>query len=1253
MRRFELIEGTSAKFWQIEISGNDVTTQWGRIGTAGQGKTKTFASPAAAQAEHDALVREKTGKGYKETGGSAGAAPPVVRAPVAVASVPAPPASASSPAPAEAEVMAWTPEMRRRLHPRRSSGISPVALNAGEAFAVLRAHFRRHAALWTPALSHAEPSLAPRMAAVFARLGGEDAAVPLPVSPAEEGVALAMLGYCANYQIPPVHAEAVQYWAAAAGPAFAVEALVEAAAYVVQGQKTKDLALVPYTIAQYHPGSIVSDLEMGRIKPWWILRRILATAREEEWESARQTAERRRAGASPALRCALAYLFPDVPAWAEDEARQALAVAGSSLPKYASALLATVRDGPLLDRLVTAGGWFPAADGWSSDILGAAVSMVDGAGAAAVPVLAGLLDRAGMTEARRDLAEALGIAPFEEALAVLVARLDSKEVAPVVSRAVAAAPRRALPILAAQAGRGAAGQLAETLLIQIVRSHEEMTSELIPSLPESSRRAIETALQRSAPAAPDAPVESLPPVLARPPWLEKKVRREEGVLSLIPRNEPDAMVWPPGLRESWLAHGIPKYWATAVANDGRQKAALSAAGLPPLPAATQADPVELRRFLESQAYTPGVRAGLALNLAEEPLALALWETVPVSSWWFYQGTLERFVATYGLRLLPGLVRHAAASFGSMAEIVLPFRAGALAPSVADALVRLKTVRPAAQRWLLAHAGTAATALIPGAVGAAGKPRDNAAAALRFLAANGREAEVLAAASLYGEEARDAVRAVLDFDPLALFPARLPKMPSFWQPASFQRPLLRDRSAALPLSAVEALGTMLAFSRLDEPYAGIAVVKETCDSASLARFAWDLFNAWLTAGAPSKEAWAFQALGLLGDDESARRLAPLIRQWPGEAAHARAVTGLDVLRTIGTDVALMHLHGIAQKLKFKGLQEKAREKIAEVAEQRDLTPEELADRLVPDLGLDADGSLTLAFGDIGPRAFRVGFDELLRPFLRDAAGKRLPDLPKPVKSDEEEKAKAAQEIWKALKKDVKTLSSQQVVRLELAMCARRRWTPEVFQSFFVQHPLLQHLVRRLVWGIYDGDEHLTATFRLSEDGTLADSTDDTWELPAAARIGIVHRLDLSDDLAAAWGQVLSDYEILQPFQQLGRDVHTATEAERQALELDRVKGCKTPTGKVLGLDPRGWRRGPAMDAGIVGWMVKPLPGGRREVRLDLDPGIFTGMIAESPEQTLGAVVLAKPVSWSHEGLTPFGTLDAITFSELVRDLEGLR
>ncbi|HJZ90046.1 MAG TPA: WGR domain-containing protein, partial [Gemmataceae bacterium] len=65
-RYFEFVDGKSNKFWEVWVSGGDMTTRWGRIGTDGQTKTKTFASPDKAQAEADKLIEEKTGKGYVE-----------------------------------------------------------------------------------------------------------------------------------------------------------------------------------------------------------------------------------------------------------------------------------------------------------------------------------------------------------------------------------------------------------------------------------------------------------------------------------------------------------------------------------------------------------------------------------------------------------------------------------------------------------------------------------------------------------------------------------------------------------------------------------------------------------------------------------------------------------------------------------------------------------------------------------------------------------------------------------------------------------------------------------------------------------------------------------------------------------------------------------------------------------------------------------------------------------------------------------
>lgn len=66
-RRFELVEGTSSKFWEIELGSRKVLTRYGRIGSAGQTTEKSFATAEEAEREHDRLIAEKTKKGYSET----------------------------------------------------------------------------------------------------------------------------------------------------------------------------------------------------------------------------------------------------------------------------------------------------------------------------------------------------------------------------------------------------------------------------------------------------------------------------------------------------------------------------------------------------------------------------------------------------------------------------------------------------------------------------------------------------------------------------------------------------------------------------------------------------------------------------------------------------------------------------------------------------------------------------------------------------------------------------------------------------------------------------------------------------------------------------------------------------------------------------------------------------------------------------------------------------------------------------------
>ena len=78
MRRFEFVEGTSAKFWMADVQGHTFIVVYGRLGTEGQRKEKDFPDAEGARREYERKVAEKLREGYQEVSSEApaAAAPP-------------------------------------------------------------------------------------------------------------------------------------------------------------------------------------------------------------------------------------------------------------------------------------------------------------------------------------------------------------------------------------------------------------------------------------------------------------------------------------------------------------------------------------------------------------------------------------------------------------------------------------------------------------------------------------------------------------------------------------------------------------------------------------------------------------------------------------------------------------------------------------------------------------------------------------------------------------------------------------------------------------------------------------------------------------------------------------------------------------------------------------------------------------------------------------------------------------------------
>lgn len=823
-------------------------------------------------------------------------------------------------------------------------------------------------------------------------------------------------------------------------------------------------------------------------------------------------------------------------------------------------------------------------------------------------------------------ANALVELPTDEAFLLLLGHADDKRVRPALLEAMHRYPVRALRLLAADVRdhAGRASSVSGQLLTAHIAAHRTRVERALPTLDGDLAKIVQPLLCPADRLA-DAPADALPAVLTAPPWTRQRSTTGPTVLTGLTAGGEPVVEWMPGEREQWAA-SISWYTRRHDTGDWQQ------------------DIDALRHGLDTCTLRP---ARIYVHGPEDlvtPL-LASWD--PTDLWDGYD-TLKPVAARFGLTALPLLLRVVPRQPGSLARLLLPFVDESVARHMADWEVRLKSAAPVARSWFERHGVRAAPLLVPDAVGKAGRARRAAEQALLRIAAVHGDAVVRGAAESYGPQAAKAVAGLLSADPLErALPAVMPTVPG-WADPSLLPQIAVTSGGALPPDAVRHVLTMLAMSGPGEPYPGLVEVTGTADASSLAAFAWALFEQWRLASMPAKEAWVLSALGLLGDDGTVRRLAPVIRAWPGEGAHHRAVEGLDVLAAIGSDVALLHLHGISQQVRFKALKARATEKITEVASGLGLTGEQLSDRLVPDLGLDADGSTVV---DYGTRTFTVGFDEQLRPYVLESDGKRRKDLPKPGARDDAELAAAERKRFMGLKKDVRTVASDQVRRLEAAMVGGRSWTAQEFGELFVGHPLLGHLVRRLVW-LSEADGESTA-FRVAADRTFADAEDRTFALPRGAAVRLAHPLHLGEELVT-WSEVFADHEVLQPFPQLGRAVFALTEEEAGHHRLTRFEGLKVPTGRVLGLERRGWQRGAPQDAGVERWISKPL-GDDRCLVIALDTGIAVGAVDMFPDQTLETVWLdTRPHDyWPGRGRAlRLGALDAVTASELLADLAGL-
>ncbi len=437
--------------------------------------------------------------------------------------------------------------------------------------------------------------------------------------------------------------------------------------------------------------------------------------------------------------------------------------------------------------------------------------------------------------------------------------------------------------------------------------------------------------------------------------------------------------------------------------------------------------------------------------------------------------------------------------------------------------------------------------------------------------------------------------------------------------------------------------------------------------------WDTLQRWLvlgpTPGQPAEarspiEDSAYQkgvvwCLALSGRPEAASAIGDFamacFRKIPLLGAVSQKV-GFACVQALGfmdCHQAVSQLARLRARIKYSVAQRLIQKCLGQAAERSGLTVDELEDLAVPSYSLASGGKAELTVGD-ATATVGLSHEGRITAIWRNADGKLMKAVPPYIRKTFGKEVKSVA----ALVKELEQAYQAQRYRLESFFISGRTMSPSHWRQYFIDHPLLGLLGRKLIWVF--SNEQGWETAGLYSDGEVRGSNGEVVDLLPAARVRLWHPLSSETSDLLRWRESIFSSAVQQPFRQAFREFYQVTEAERETkMYSNRFAGILMRQHQFSSLcRARGWSYR-LMGAGFDGFNVptKLLPSWKMHVEFYVDlPSDRKASLAQSAlgEQSGSGINLflgSDQVRFYRDRKEiAIDEVPAIVYSEVMRDVD---
>jgi hypothetical protein len=352
-------------------------------------------------------------------------------------------------------------------------------------------------------------------------------------------------------------------------------------------------------------------------------------------------------------------------------------------------------------------------------------------------------------------------------------------------------------------------------------------------------------------------------------------------------------------------------------------------------------------------------------------------------------------------------------------------------------------------------------------------------------------------------------------------------------------------------------------------------------------------------------------------------------------------------------AVSQLTRLRARVKYSVAKRLIEKSLQQAAERSGLSVEEIEDICVARYGLDERGKREFTLGEV-KATISLREDGGVGVAWHNADGKLVKAVPAPIKKafsrEVKDTAKLAKELEEAY--------TAQRVRLESSLMAARTLPVRHWQQYFLEHPLLGFLGRRLIWvfsnrqgwersGLWSGKE-------------VCDCEGKALDLAKTQKVRLWHPLSSDAAEVQKWRERIFTSGVRQPFRQAFREFYQTTDEERELRAYsNRFAGVLMRQHQFASLcRERGWNyrlMGSGFDGGNV--PNRKIDPWKMHVEFYVDlpadrhPSLRESGLGEQSGSGINLFISSDQVRFYRENKEiAVDEVPAIVYSEVMRDVD---